>query len=68
MHGLTDHILIEDVIQVFFISSLLLGAIFDTNQYVVVAEVMQKLLFTKGAAHSLDMERFNFTKLNDVEV
>jgi hypothetical protein len=34
----------------------------------VVAEVMQKLSFTKGAAHSLDMERFNLTKLNDVEV
>jgi hypothetical protein len=35
---------------------------------VVVAEVMQKLVFSKGAAHRLDMERFYFTKLNDVEV
>jgi len=68
MHSLTDHILIEDVIQVFFVSSLLLGAICKTCKYVVVAEVTQKLLFSKGAAHSLDMERFNFTKLNYVEV
>jgi hypothetical protein len=49
-------------------SSLLLGAICDTDPYVVVAEVMQKLLFSKGAAHSLDMERFNVTKLIDVKV
>jgi len=44
MESLIDHILIEDVIQVCFISSLLLGAICDTDHYMVAVEVVQKLI------------------------
>jgi hypothetical protein len=39
----------------------------DSNYYLVVAKVRERLAENKQRSHSLHTERFNFKKLNDVE-
>jgi hypothetical protein len=40
----------------------------DTNHYLVVAKVRERLAVNKQRAHKFHMERFNLKKLNKVEV
>jgi hypothetical protein len=39
----------------------------DTDHYLVVVNVMERLAVDKQRLHRTDMERFNLKKLNDVE-
>jgi hypothetical protein len=41
------------------------GADCDTDQYLVVAKVRERLAVSKQAAQKIDMERFNVKKLNE---
>jgi hypothetical protein len=40
----------------------------DTNHYLVVAKVGERLAVSKKTTHSFHMQRFNLKNLNDVEV
>ena len=40
----------------------------DTDHYLVIAKVRERLAVGKQAAQRLDMQRFNLSKLNDLEV
>jgi hypothetical protein len=40
----------------------------DTDRYLVVAEVRERLAVSKRAAHKIDTERFNVKKLNGGDV
>ena len=44
------------------------GADCDTDHYLVVAKVRERLAISKHAAQKLDGERFNLRKLKDLEV
>jgi len=44
------------------------GADCDTDHYVVVAKVRERLAVSKQAAQKFDVERFNLMKLNELEV
>ena len=44
------------------------GADCDTDHYLVVAKVRERLAVSKQAAQKLDGERFNLRKLKDLEV
>ncbi len=44
------------------------GADCDTDHYLVVAKVRERLAVSKQAAQNLDGERFNLGKLNELEV
>ena len=44
------------------------GAYCDTDHYLVVAKVRERLAVRKQAAHKSDGGRFNLRKLNDLEV
>jgi hypothetical protein len=44
------------------------GADFDTDHYLVVANVRERLAVRKQAAQNFDGGRFNLRKLNDLEV
>ena len=44
------------------------GADCDTDHYLVVAEVRERLAVNKQEAQKLDGERFNLRKLTDLEV
>jgi hypothetical protein len=68
-HNQTDHVLIDRRWH----SSILdvrsfRGADCDTDLYLVVANVRERLPVRKQAAHKFDGERFNLRKLNDLEV
>jgi hypothetical protein len=40
----------------------------DTDHYLVVAKVRERLAVSREAMHRVHMERFNLKKLNEVEV
>jgi len=68
-HNQIDHILIDRTWH----SSILdvrkfRGAACDTNHYLVVAKVREKLEVSKQAAQKFDGERFNLRKLNELKV
>jgi hypothetical protein len=44
------------------------GADCDTDHYLVVAKVRERLAVSKQAAQEIDMERFNLKKLNEGDV
>ena len=44
------------------------GADCDTDHYLVVAKVRERLAVSKQAAQKFDGERFNLRKLNEKEV
>ena len=45
-----------------------MGAVCDTDHYLVVAKVRERLAVSKQGALKLDKERFNLRKLNELEV
>jgi hypothetical protein len=68
-HTQTDHVLIDRRRH----SSILdvrsfRGADCDTDHYLVVANVWERLAVSKRAAQMIDMERFNVKKLNEGDV
>jgi hypothetical protein len=44
------------------------GADYDTDHYLVVANVRDRLAISKQAAQKLDVEIFNLRKINQLEV
>jgi hypothetical protein len=44
------------------------GADFDTDHYLVAAELRERLSVIKRVAQRFDMQRFDLRKLNDAEV
>ena len=44
------------------------GADFDTDQYLVITKVRERLAVGKQAAQRFDRQRFNLRKLNEPEV
>jgi hypothetical protein len=40
----------------------------DTDHYLVVAKIRERLAVSKQAAQKVDAERFNLKKLSDLEV
>jgi hypothetical protein len=39
----------------------------DTDHYLVVAKIRERLAVSKQTAHAVHMERFNLKKLNEVD-
>jgi hypothetical protein len=68
-HNQTDHILIarRRHSSVFDVRSFR-RTYCDTDHYLVVANVRERLAVNKQAAQNFDVERFNFRKLNDLTV
>ena len=44
------------------------GADCDTDHYLVIAKVRERLAVSKQAAQKFDVDRFNIRKLNELEV
>jgi hypothetical protein len=68
MHNQIDHILIDrkwhsSVLDV----QSFRAADCDTDDYLVVAEVRERLVVSKHTMHTVHMERFNLKKLNETE-
>jgi hypothetical protein len=68
-HKQTDHILIDrrrhsSILDVKFFR----GADCDSDHYLVVAKVRERLAVSKRMAKKMDMERFNLKQLNEEEV
>ena len=68
-HNQIDHILIHrgwhlSMIDVWTFR----GADCDTDHYLLVAKVRERLAISKQAAQKFDVERFNLRKLNELEV
>jgi hypothetical protein len=68
-HNQTDHVLIDrrrhsNILDVRSFR----GADCDTDHYLVVAKVRERLAVSKRAAQNIDMERFHVSKLNEENV
>jgi len=65
----TDHVLIHRRWQSIVLDvQSFRGAECDTDHYLVIAKVRERLAVGKQAAQSLDRHRFNLSKLNELEV
>jgi hypothetical protein len=69
IHNQIDHVLIDgrwhsSILDVRYFR----GAYYDTDHYLVVAKVRERLAVIKQAAQNSDAERFNLKKLSELEV
>jgi hypothetical protein len=62
-HNQIDHILIDRRLYV----CLFRAADCNTDQYLVVAKVRERLVVSKRTTHRVHVERFNLKKLSEVE-
>ena len=68
-HNQIDHILIDRRRQSIILDVRSFRRVdCDTDHYLVVAKVRERLAVSKQAAQKLDGERFNLRKLKDLEV
>ena len=68
-HSQTDHILIDRRwLSIILDVRSFRGADCDTDHYMVVSNVRERLGVSKQAEQSFDMERLNLRKLNELEV
>jgi hypothetical protein len=68
-HDQNDHILIDRRWHSIILDvPSFRGADCNTNQYLVVAKVRERLTVRKQAAQKFELERFNLRKINELEV
>jgi hypothetical protein len=68
-HNQIDHILIDRRWQLSILEvQSFRGADCDTDHYLVVAKLRERLAVSKQAAQKFDMERINLWKLNELKV
>jgi hypothetical protein len=69
IHNQIDHVLIERRwhSSILYVQSFR-GAYCDTDHYLVVAEVRERLVVIKQAAQTFDAERFNLKNVSELEV
>jgi hypothetical protein len=68
-HNQIDHVLIDRMWHLSVLDAQSYrGADCDTDHYLVIAKVRERLAVSKQAARKVDMERLNLKNLNKVEV
>ena len=68
-HNQIEHVLIDRRWQSSVLDVLRIrGADCDTDEYLFIAKVRERLAGGKQAAQRVDRQRFNMSKLNDLEV
>jgi hypothetical protein len=67
-HNQIDHVLIDRGCHSCIVDVPFKGADCDTDHYLVVAKVKEKIAVSKQVAQMFDVEKFNLKKLSELEV